>query len=234
MLIIRNLSAGYGRLQILYDVSLDVQSKSITVIVGPNGSGKSTLLKSIFGLTTIFTGEINYNGSELTKLPPHKIAEKGVAYLPQTNNVFNTLKVKENLLMAGYKYGTEVKDRIEESLRFFPMLKDYMDRKAGTLSGGEKQMLAMAMALIRSPQIMLFDEPTANLSPKIANDVLNKIVELRESRGMTIILVEQNARKALEIGETANLLVGGRVAFQGPSSELISNPELARLYLGVK
>ncbi|MEM1994406.1 MAG: ABC transporter ATP-binding protein [Nitrososphaerales archaeon] len=234
MLSIKNLSAGYGRLQVLYDINLDVQRRSISVIVGPNGSGKSTLLKTIFGLTTIFSGEIKYNGYELNGLPPHKIAEKGVAYLPQTNNVFNTLKVRENLLMAGYRCGEELKDRVEESLNFFPVLKTYLDRKASTLSGGEKQMLAMAMALIRNPQIMLFDEPTANLSPKISAEVLDKIVELRENRDMTIILVEQNAKKALELGEQAYLLVSGRVAFKGSSQELLSHPELGKLYLGLK
>lgn len=234
MLSIRNLSAGYGKLQVLYDISLDVQRRSISVVVGPNGSGKSTLLKTIFGLTTIFSGEIRYNGCELNGLPPHRIAEKGVAYLPQTNNVFNTLKVRENLLMAGYRCGAELKDRVEESLNFFPTLKNYLDRKAGTLSGGEKQMLAMAMALIRNPQVMLFDEPTANLSPKMSSEVLKKIVELRENKDMTIILVEQNARKALELGEQAYLLVSGRVAFKGSSQELISHPELSRLYLGLK
>ncbi len=234
MLTIKNLSAGYGRLQVLYDISLDVQRRSVSVIVGPNGSGKSTLLKTIFGLTTIFSGEIKYNGYELKGLPPHKIAEKGVAYLPQTNNVFNTLKVRENLLMAGYRCGGELKDRVEESLNFFPLLRNYLDRKAGTLSGGEKQMLAMAMALIRSPQIMLFDEPTANLSPKLSKEVLDKIIELRESKDMTIILVEQNAKKALELGEQAYLLVSGRVAFKGQSQDLLTHPQLSKLYLGLK
>jgi len=234
MLSITNLSAGYGKLQVLYDVDLDVEKETISVIVGPNGSGKSTLLKSIFGLTTIYTGEIKYNGCDLSRLPPHKIAEKGIAYLPQTNNVFNTLKVKENLLMAGYRCGVELKDRVEESLSFFPTLKNYIDRKAGTLSGGEKQMLAMAMALIRNPQIMLFDEPTANLSPKVSNEVLNKIVELRDNKRMTIVLVEQNAKKALELSERAYLLVSGRVTFEGTSQELLSHPELSKLYLGLK
>jgi branched-chain amino acid transport system ATP-binding protein len=234
MLSIRNLSAGYGRLQVLYDINLDIKDGEISVIVGPNGSGKSTLLKSIFGLTTIYSGEIKYNGYELTGLPPHKIAERGIAYLPQTNNVFNTLKVRENLLMAGYRCGSELKDRVEESLALFPTLKNYLERKAGTLSGGEKQMLAMAMALIRKPQIMLFDEPTANLSPKVSNEVLNKIVELRDNLRMTIILVEQNAKKALELGERAYLLVSGRVAFEGASRDLLSHPELSKIYLGLR
>jgi branched-chain amino acid transport system ATP-binding protein len=234
MLTVRNLSAGYGRLQVLYDISLDIGDGEISVIVGPNGSGKSTLLKSIFGLTTIYSGEIKYNGYELTGLPPHKIAERGIAYLPQINNVFNTLKVRENLLMAGYRSGAELKDRVEESLNFFPTLRNYLERKAGTLSGGEKQMLAMAMALIRKPQIMLFDEPTANLSPKVSNEVLNKIVELRDNLRMTIILVEQNAKKALELGERAYLLVSGKVTFEGASRDLLSHPELSKLYLGLR
>ena len=235
MIRVRNLNAGYGRLHILFDVSMDVKDREITVIVGPNGSGKSTLLKSIFGLTKIYSGSIDFDGVELTSLMSHEIAKRGVAYLPQVDNVFANLTVRENMMMAGYtiKDRAEVEGRIREVSEMFPIIKKYWGREAGTLSGGERQMVAMAMALIRRPRVMMFDEPTGNLAPKIAKEVLGKIIELRDSLGMTILLVEQNARRALEIGDRAYLLVTGRLVFEGQPQELLSHPELAKLYLGI-
>jgi len=234
MITVDKLNAGYGRLHVLFDVQMKVDDKKITVIVGPNGSGKSTLLKSIFGLTRIYSGSIKFNGEEIVGLMPHEIAKKGIAYLPQTDNVFANLTVRENMIMAGYtlKRG-EVLSRIDEVSEIFPILKKYWNRRAGTLSGGERQMVAMAMALLRKPKIMMFDEPTGNLAPKIAKEVLAKIIELRDSMGMTIILVEQNARRALEIGDKAYLLVSGRLIFEGHPQELLSHPELAKIYLGI-
>ncbi len=235
MIRIRNLNAGYGRLHILFDVSMDVRDREITVIVGPNGSGKSTLLKSIFGLTKIYSGSIDMDGVELTGLMSHEIAKRGVAYLPQVDNVFANLTVRENMMMAGYtiRDKAEVESRVREVSEMFPIIRKYWERKAGTLSGGERQMVAMAMALIRRPKVMMFDEPTGNLAPKIAKEVLGKIVELRDSLGMTILLVEQNARRALEIGDKSYLLVSGRLMFEGDPQELLSHPELAKLYLGI-
>jgi len=234
MIKLEKLNAGYRRLQVLFDISANFEKSKINVIVGPNGSGKSTLLKSIFGLTTIYSGSIKMNGEELVGLMPHQIARKGIAYLPQTNNVFANLTVAENLLMAGYMLRKEeFEKRLEEVLETFPMIKRFWRRKAGTLSGGERQMLAMAMTLLRKPKILMFDEPTGNLAPKIAKEILAKIVELRDKLGMTIILVEQNARKALEIGDRAYLLVGGKLVFQGRCQELLNHPQLSTLYLGV-
>ncbi len=235
MIRIRNLNAGYGRLHILFDVNMDVKDREITVIVGPNGSGKSTLLKSIFGLTKIYSGSIDFDGVELTGLMSHEIAKRGVAYLPQVDNVFANLTVRENMMMAGYtiRDKSEIESRVKEVSEMFPIIRKYWERKAGTLSGGERQMVAMAMALIRRPRVMMFDEPTGNLAPKIAKEVLGKIVELRDSLGMTILLVEQNARRALEIGDRSYLLVSGRLMFEGEPQELLSHPELAKLYLGI-
>ena len=234
MIEINGLNAGYKRLHVLYDVSLRFERDKINVVVGPNGSGKSTLLKSIFGLTTIYSGSIKFNGVELNGLTPHQIARKGIAYLPQVDNVFSNLTVAENMLMAGYTLRREeVEERIEEVSETFPVIKRYWKSRAGVLSGGERQMVAMAMALLRRPKVMMFDEPTGSLAPKIANEVLEKIVELKDTLRITIILVEQNAKKALEIGDKAYLLVGGRLVFHGDSHELLEHPELGKLYLGV-
>jgi len=234
MIEINRLNAGYKRLHVLYDISLRFEKDMINVVVGPNGSGKSTLLKSIFGLTTIYSGSIKFNGVELNGLTPHQIARKGIAYLPQVDNVFSNLTVAENMLMAGYTLRRdEVEERIEEVSETFPVIKRYWKSRAGVLSGGERQMVAMAMALLRRPKVMMFDEPTGSLAPKIANEVLEKIVELKDTLRITIILVEQNAKKALEIGDKAYLLVGGRLVFHGDSHELLEHPELGKLYLGV-
>lgn len=235
MLAVEELSAGYGKLAVLDKVSMVAKDKKVTVVVGPNGSGKSTLLKSIFGLTTIYSGRVAMDGQTLTGLPPHEIARRGVAYVPQTDNVFAELTVAENLKMAAYTLDeSEARDRLEAVLSMFPVLAERMKQKAKTMSGGERRMLAMAMALLREPKVMLFDEPTSDLAPKLATQVLDKIIELRDSLGITIILVEQNAKKALEIGDSAYLLVSGRVIFEGRASELLSHPELGKLYLGIR
>jgi branched-chain amino acid transport system ATP-binding protein len=235
MLSVENLNAGYGKLQILFDINIEVRDRDFVVIVGPNGSGKSTLLKAIFGLATIYSGRVALDGIDITKMPPNKKARMGIAYLPQLDNVFTNLTVEENLKMAGYAVEKDqLNDRIEEALSIFPNLKRFLRRKAGTLSGGERQMLAMAMALIRRPKLMMFDEPTAQLAPKIAAELFAKIRELRDQHGKTIILVEQNAKKALEIGDRAYLLVSGRVAYEGDAQQLLTHPELGKLYLGLK
>ena len=235
MLEIKDINAGYGRLQVLFDVKTKMKDKNITVIVGPNGSGKSTLLKTIMGLTQVYSGKILFNGRNIQGLPPHVVTRLGIAYLPQVDNVFANLKVQENLLMAAYALGKDkAKERTEEVLNDFPVLKEYLGRRAGKLSGGERQMLAMAMATMRMPKIMLFDEPTGSLAPKMAIEVLDKIVKLRDDYGITLVLAEQNARRALEHGDEAILLVSGGVMYEGNSRELLKHPELGQVYLGVK
>jgi len=235
LLKVENLNAGYGKLQILYGVTLSFPERKISVIIGPNGSGKSTLLKTVFGMTKVYSGKVLLEGRDITGLPPHRIAALGVAYLPQTNNVFENLTVEENLKMAGYGLrGEELRERASKSLEFFPQLRLYMKKKAKQLSGGERQMLAIAMSLMRKPKVMLFDEPTAALAPKIAYQVLRTIVRLRDELGITVVLVEQNAKAALEIADKASLLVSGRVVFDGQPRELMENPELGKMYLGVR
>lgn len=235
MLEVANLSAGYGRLQVLSDINMSAREGEITVIVGPNGSGKSTLLKSVFGLANVMSGTIKLNGTGLTGLQPHEISRQGVAYLPQQENIFSNLTVAENLVMAGYTVASpEFRERFAEVQEMFPILRDRAKSRAATLSGGERQMVAMAMALLRQPQLIMFDEPTGNLAPKIATQVLDRIVQLRETLRIAILVVEQRARKVLEVGEKCYLLVGGRSVFSGEPKDLLNHPELNRLYLGVK
>ncbi|MEB3756993.1 MAG: ABC transporter ATP-binding protein [Desulfurococcales archaeon] len=232
---IENVHAGYGKLHILYDISYEFKEKYITVIVGPNGSGKSTLLKTIFGLTTIYTGKITFKGKDITKTPAHDRAKIGIAYLPQTDNVFAKLTVAENLKMASYTLDSDTaRDRIEEILARFPLLKERWNQKAGTLSGGQRQILAMGMALMRRPTLMMFDEPTGALSPGLSKMVLREIEKLRDELGITIILVEQNAKVALQMGEEAILMVSGHMHYTGKAQDLLNHPELGKLYLGIK
>lgn len=234
MLDIKKINSGYGKLHILFDIDAIVNRKDIVVIVGPNGSGKSTLLKTIFGLTNIYSGSIKFKEEELVGLPPYQIAKRGIAYLPQVDNVFSNLTVKENLIMAGYTLDKEeANKKAAEVSEIFPIIKKYYNKKAENLSGGEKQMLAMAMALMREPEIMMFDEPTASLAPNIAMQIFDHIVSLRDDLGITIVIAEQNAIRALEHGDKALLLVSGRVIFKGNTKDLLSHSELGKLYLGI-
>ena len=231
---INDLNSGYVNSHILFGIDFEAKEKEITIIIGPNGSGKSTLLKSIFGLCNVYSGEISYKEQNITGLAPHEIARKKIAYLPQVNNVFSNLTIKENLSMASYTLDSKTQsDRLPEIFETFPILKKYEKSKADTLSGGEKQMLAMAMALIRQPKVMLFDEPTASLSPKLANEVLSKIKQLRDDFGITIILVEQNVKRALTLGDFVYLFANGKGVFKGKPDELLNHPELGKLYLGI-
>jgi branched-chain amino acid transport system ATP-binding protein len=228
------LNSGYVNSHVLFGVDFEAKEKEITVVVGPNGSGKSTLLKSIFGLCTIYSGEISFHGRNITRLAPHEVARKKIAYLPQVNNVFSNLTIRENLSMASYTLDSKTSSkRVPEIFETFPILKKFEKSKADTLSGGERQMLAMAMALIRQPKVMLFDEPTASLSPKLADEVLAKIKQMRDEFGITIILVEQNVKRALKLADYVYLLANGKGVFQGPPEELLAHPNLGKLYLGI-
>ncbi|MEM4287286.1 MAG: ABC transporter ATP-binding protein [Candidatus Caldarchaeum sp.] len=233
MLRTENLCAGYKKLQVLFEVSVTVPANLLTVVVGPNGSGKSTLLKTVFGLTKVYSGRIRLDGVDITGLAPHQVASHGVAYVPQLDNVFANLTVYENLLISSYGLG-KADSSVLDVMEIFPHLKRYQTKKAALMSGGERQMLAIAMALIRKPKIMLFDEPTGNLSPKMSTTILNIIRDLRDSHRKTILLAEQNAKRALEIGDKAILLVSGRTAFEGDAQTLLMHKELGRLYLGIR
>ena len=234
MLQVNNISAGYGSLQILNDVSIEAKPNQITVVVGPNGSGKSTLLKTIAGLTSLYGGKVLLDGKTISTLPPHEIAKAGIAYLPQTESTFTQLTVAENLKMAGYIVERSDFDaRLKDSFKIFPQLPQYVNTKVANLSGGERQMVAMTMALLRKPSVIMFDEPTANLAPMIATRVLNTISQISADSGLTTLLVEQNATRALQIGQYTYLLVNGKVVFQGTTKDLLEHKELGKLYLGL-
>ena len=229
-----SLNSGYANSHVLFGVDFEAKEKKITVIVGPNGSGKSTLLKSIFGLCAIYSGKITFGDITITGLAPHQVARKKIAYLPQVNNIFSNLTIKENLSMASYTLDSkQISQRLPEIFETFPVLKKYEKKKADILSGGERQMLAMGMALIRQPKVMLFDEPTASLSPKLADEVLSKIKQMRDEFGITIILVEQNVKRALNLGDFVYLFANGKQVFKGKPNELLAHPELSKLYLGI-
>ena len=235
MIRIENLNAGYKELQILFDINAKIERRKITTVVGPNGSGKSTLLKAIFGLATIYSGNVIFKEKDITDVPPHEKTKIGLAYLPQTNNVFTNLTVEENLKIAGYILDKEeLKSRIDLALDVFPELEKCMKKRAGTLSGGQRQFLAIATALVRNAELLMLDEPTAQLSPKYAEILFSKIVELRDRLGLTVLLVEQNIKRALEISDKAYMLISGRVVFEGRANELLEHEKFEQYCVGLK
>ena len=235
MLTINNLNSGYGKLQVLFDLNIEVPEKGITIVVGPNGAGKTTLLCSIMGIANVFSGEILFEGSSMKGHLTHILAQKGVSYVPQMGNVFAELSVTDNLQMAGYLLPkSEIKTKTEQMTEIFPVLKKFIHRKAGTLSGGERRMLAVAMGLMKNPKLMLLDELSTDLAPIIAERVMMEVARLRDEMGITILMVEQMAKRALEIGDTAFLLVSGGVKYAGKARDLLHNPELCSMYLGIK
>jgi len=231
---VKNLYAGYGKFKVLFNVNFSANSGEITVIVGPNGAGKTTLLNSIMGIATIYSGSIKFEDMDVTKLPVYRKSRMGLAYLPQYGNIAAGLTVEENLRISGYLLNQDEMDgRISDILEMFPKLKEFLKRKAGTLSGGERRMLAIGMALMRKPKVLLLDEITTDLAPLVVNQVLSKLAELRDSFGQTIVIVEQNAKKALELGDKGYLLVSGEVRYEGDPRGLLSHPQFSRLYLGI-
>jgi len=230
----KEINAGYGKLHIIFDINFSADMKQIVAIVGPNGSGKSTFLKTLIGLTNVFSGKILFMGNDITKWPPYRRSREGLAYVAQIDNVFRSLTVEENLKLASFDLDEgEFKDRLESIFSIFPQIKDVLKKRVYQLSGGQRQMVAFSLALIRKPKFVLLDEPTAQLAPKVANEVFKKVVEMRDSLGLGVILVEQNARRALEIADKAYLFVSGRVSFEGPASNLLNHPELGKLFLGL-
>ena len=228
------LNSGYGKLRVLFNVDFSAEPQRITVVVGPNGAGKTTLLNSITGLATIHSGKVFYGGIDITGLPPHRVARLGISHVPQMGNVFADLTVEENLGVAGYLLPeSKLRDRVELVYSMFPVLKEFRHRRAGTLSGGERRMLAIGMALVKEPTTMLLDEVTTDLAPIYVKKVLEKVIELRDSLKLTVVLVEQYALRALQIADKAYLLVSGTVRYEGDPQELLRHPEFSKLYLGI-
>jgi branched-chain amino acid transport system ATP-binding protein len=226
------VAAGYVKgLNILQGVDLVVYENEIVSIIGPNGAGKSTLLKAIMGLINISGGRFFIEGQEKTNLATHKIVNLGVGYVPQVANVFPSLTIEENLEIGSWSLKTNKKKALEKIYEDFDILKDRKRDKAGNLSGGQRQILALARALITSPQILLLDEPSAGLSPVAINEVFSKVKEINES-GVAILLVEQNAKRALSFSDRGYVLDQGRNAYQGSGEELLNDPRVIDLYLG--
>ncbi len=230
----KGLNVGYGPIHVIYDLDFKAPAGEVTVIVGPNGVGKTSLMKAIMGMITMYSGQIFFEGEDITKVPPHERTMLGIGYMPQTGNIFSKLSVEDNLRMASYIMADKdlVADKREMVMSLFPVLKGFLKRDAGTLSGGERQMLAESMVLMRDPKVMLVDEPTAGLMPKLVTDVLKKLEEMAEATGLPIIIVEQRARRALEIGNNAYLMRGGVFTFEGSAEELLNHPLLNEMYLG--
>jgi branched-chain amino acid transport system ATP-binding protein len=230
LLSLRDISSGYGKMRVLENLNLDVERGEIVSILGPNGSGKTTLLNTIFGLANIFSGEILFDGKNVVGMSPHEVASVGIAYAPQQQNVFPSFTVEENLALGAFlRKDNSVKADVDELFRLFPEIERRRRNLAKTLSGGERQMLAVARALMLRPRLLLLDEPTAGLSPKAAKALTSKFEEIR-GRGITIILVEQNARMALEVSDVAYVLVGGRIVLRDSSSNLLSRKDFEQIY----
>ncbi len=223
--------SGYGEVEILHGVSLRIEEGEIVSIIGPNGAGKSTLMKAIFGLLKIRSGTIRLNDEEITSLPAQTIVRKGISYVPQSENVFPSLSLRENLEMGAFTRTDGQRERMEEVLTLFPDLAGRLGENASKLSGGQRQMLALARALMLEPQLLLLDEPTASLSPKMVEGIFNAITDINRS-GVAILLVEQNARQALGLCHRGYVLAMGQNRLEGSGEELLANDEVGKLYLG--
>ncbi len=223
--------AGYGQTEILHGVSISVGEGEIVTVIGPNGCGKSTLMKSLVGLVQVRSGSITFRGDEVSGYPPERIVRGGLCYVPQTDNVFPSLTIRENLEMGAFVRGDDYSGRVEEMFRLFPDLAARPQRRAGSLSGGQRQMLAIARALMLDPDLLLLDEPSAGLSPAMMNVVFERIREVNAS-GVALLLVEQNARQALQMSDRGYILVAGENRLEDSGKDLLNNPDVARLYLG--
>jgi ABC-type branched-subunit amino acid transport system ATPase component len=233
LLVAEGLTAGYGRMDILHDVSLAVDVSEIVSIIGPNGAGKSTAFKTIVGLVHPRHGRVVFNGADITGLRPDLVLPRGLAYVPQGRIVFPQMTVLENLEMGAYieRDPARVAAALGQVYALFPILAERRKQQAGTMSGGEQQMVAIARALMTTPKLILLDEPSLGLSPKFVSLIFEKLVDMRQA-GYTLMLVEQNATRALAIADRAYVLELGRNRFEGPGRRLLADPEVKRLYLG--
>ncbi|MFO7926872.1 MAG: ABC transporter ATP-binding protein [Halobacteriota archaeon] len=227
---VENVDSGYGDLQILNDVSMHLEEEEIVCIIGPNGAGKSTAIKTIFGLVQPWNGRITLRGTEISGLLPEDIVRKGVSYVPQTDNVFGTLTIEENLEIGGVTVD-KTEEMIGELFNRFPILEEKRSEKANTLSGGQRQLLAFSRALMIDPDVLLIDEPSAGLAPSLIEEVFEDIKEINDL-GTSVLMVEQNARAGLGISDRGLVLAQGQVRYEDSADELLENPEVNKLYLG--
>ena len=234
MLQLKNLDASYGFLQVLWDVSLHVDEGEFVGLIGPNGAGKSTTLKTIAGLVTPKDGEVLFEGQSIGPLPAYQVARMGISYISEELNLFTDMSVRENLLLGAYSIWDKDKqlELLDSVFGLFPRLKERESQLAGTMSGGERKMLAVARGMMANPRLMLVDEPSLGLAPYLVTDVFNALRKLQET-GVTILMVEQRVNVTLEIADRAYILENGRIALEGPSDELKTNQHVQAAYMGV-
>jgi branched-chain amino acid transport system ATP-binding protein len=232
LLEVHGLEAGYSDVPIVRGISMHVDPAEVVTIIGPNGAGKSTLLKAVFGILRPSAGRVLLGGEDVTAVPAHRMVQAGAAFVPQTDNVFPRLSIRENLEMGAYRRRDGMNERIEELLARFPDLQSRPSEAASRLSGGQRQALAMCRALMLDPRLLLVDEPTAALSPTMRQEIFRQIEHIRDS-GVAVLMVEQNAREALAISNRGYVLVNGQVALEQSGPELLANPDVGRLFLGV-
>ncbi len=227
----RGIVSGYGEMEILHGVSITVEPGQIVTIIGPNGAGKSTLLKTIFGLLPPKAGRVTFEGKDITGWSPEQIVRQGICFVPQTENVFPSLTVEENLEMGAFILTEDLRGRKERVYELFPLLRARRTQRVGKMSGGERQMVAMGRALMLDPKVLLLDEPSAGLAPKMVELVFEKIKEINKA-GVAIVMVEQNAKEALKFSDHGYVLAGGENRFDDSGPALLNNEEIGRLYLG--
>ncbi len=237
MLRVKNLHVSYGMIHALRAVSIHVKEKEIVALLGANGSGKTTLLSAISGLVRPAAGEIAFNGREITRERVDRIVGAGIVHVPEGRQIFGPLTVEDNLLLGAYHRlslagNADIRAEVDEVFRLFPVLRERRRQLGGTLSGGEQQMLAIGRALLARPKVLLLDEPSMGLAPRVVREIFGHIARLRKEWGMTILLVEQNARAALAIADRGYVLETGRIVLQGSSEELLANRDVQRAYLG--
>ena len=225
------LTGGYGGPDILRGCSVAVDAGEIAVVVGPNGAGKSTAMKALFGLLHLRAGTVRLDGEDITALAPQARARKGMGFVPQTENVFRSMTVQENLEMGAFIRDDDIAATMDEVYRLFPVLLEKRRQAAGELSGGQRQQVAIGRALMNRPRVLMLDEPTAGVSPIVTQELFERIVDIAEG-GVAVLIVEQNARAALELADTGFVLVQGRNRHTGAGSELLANPEIRRSFLG--
>lgn len=233
MLKIHDLCAGYGKSSVLQGISLDIPVGSVVTLIGANGAGKTTTLKALCGLVKPTSGRIEFDGQDITALAPHQIVERGITMIPEGRQLFPFLSVKDNLMMGSYKHQAraKAKDRLEEVLELFPRVHERLDQFAGSLSGGEQQMVAIARGLMSDPRLLMFDEPSLGLSPLLVEQMF-EVVKTVTQRGITVFLVEQNVYNTLKLADYGYVLENGAVALSGTGEELLGNPHVRRAYLG--
>jgi branched-chain amino acid transport system ATP-binding protein len=237
VLILKNVDVYYGKIHTIKRVSLHVNKGEIVTLIGSNGAGKTTLLRTISGLIRSSNGSLLFDGVDISRQSPDTIVKRGISHVPEGRLVFKPLSVEDNLLLGSFhryslKSRSKIKDDMEMIYSIFPVLKKRMKQLAGTLSGGEQQMLAIGRALMAKPKVLLLDEPSMGLAPIVIKEIFRYVIELRDTYGLTVLLVEQNARSALKIANTGYVLETGRIILQGPAEDLIQNRDVQRAYLG--